>query len=69
MSKLGIRYTEDGDVESYDLKTGKTVGHITTMGNYIEETKEERDRKKRQVETIKKEFLRTGDLYQIKTKR
>ena len=31
---MGIRYSKDGDIETYDEKTGKTTGHITTMGNY-----------------------------------
>jgi len=31
---MGIRYGKDGDIETYDEKTGKTTGHITTMGNF-----------------------------------
>lgn len=39
---MPIRYSEDGDIEVYDEKTGKTTGHISTMGNMIEETEEHR---------------------------
>ena len=38
---IGIRYSKDGDIETYDTRTGKTTGHISTMGNMIEETREE----------------------------
>ncbi|MBR5966523.1 MAG: hypothetical protein IK015_10460 [Treponema sp.] len=31
---IGIRYAKDGDIETYDKRTGKTTGHISTMGNY-----------------------------------
>ena len=41
---IGIRYSKDGDIETYDTRTGKTTGHISTMGNMIEETKEDRER-------------------------
>ncbi len=41
---MAIRYSENGDIETYDPKTGETTGHITTMGNMIEETKEDRER-------------------------
>ncbi|UTC66014.1 MULTISPECIES: hypothetical protein [unclassified Treponema] len=37
---MAIRYGKDGDIEIYDEKTGKTTGHISTMGNMIEETEE-----------------------------
>ena len=29
---MGIRYSKNGDIETYDEKTGKTIGHISTMG-------------------------------------
>lgn len=41
---MAIRYGKDGDIEIYDEKTGKTTGHISTMGNMIEETEEHRKR-------------------------
>lgn len=41
---MAIRYSKDGDIETYDPKTGKTTGHISTMGNMIEETEEDRKR-------------------------
>ncbi len=41
---IGIRYAKDGDIETYDPKNGETIGHISTMGNMIEETKEDRER-------------------------
>lgn len=44
---IGIRYAKDGDIETYDKRTGKTIGHISTMGNMIEETKEDRERNKK----------------------
>ena len=45
-SNIGIRYAADGDIEAYDKRTGKTTGHITTMGNFIEETEEHRKARK-----------------------
>lgn len=30
---MAIRYAENGEIETYDEKTGKTTGHISTMGN------------------------------------
>ena len=41
---MAIRYSENGEIEAYDEKTGKTTGHISTMGNMIEETKEDKER-------------------------
>ncbi len=41
---MAIRYSENGDIETYDPKTGETTGHISTMGNMIEETEEDRKR-------------------------
>ncbi len=43
---MAIRYSENGEIETYDEKTGKTTGHISTMGNMIEETEEDRKRNK-----------------------
>lgn len=45
--EIGIRYAKDGDIETYDKRTGKTIGHISTMGNMIEETEEDRKRNKK----------------------
>lgn len=44
---MAIRYSENGEIEVYDEQTGKTTGHISTMGNLIEETKEDKERNKR----------------------
>lgn len=55
---IKIRYSKNGDLESYDTETGETVGHITTMGNYIEETPEEKEaREKRAIEAMKENGL------------
>ena len=45
--EIGIRYAKDGDIETYDKRTGKTIGHISTMGNMIEETEEDKERNKK----------------------
>lgn len=53
--EIGIRYAKDGDIETYDKRTGKTIGHISTMGNMIEETEEDRElNKKLWEEAMKK---------------
>lgn len=53
-----IRYSENGEIEAYDEKTGKTIGHISTMGNMIEETKEDKERlEKMWDEAMKKNGL------------
>lgn len=55
---MAIRYSENGEVEAYDEKTGKTTGHISTMGNMIEETKEDKERlEKMWDEAMKKNGL------------
>ncbi len=41
---MAIRYSENGEIEYYDEKSGKITGHISTMGNMIEETKEDKER-------------------------
>lgn len=43
---MAIRYSENGEIETYDEKIGKTTGHISTMGNMIEVTEEDKERKK-----------------------
>lgn len=45
--EIGIRYAKDGDIETYDKRTGKTINHISTMGNMIEETEEDKERNKK----------------------
>lgn len=45
---MAIRYSADGDIETYDSKTGKTTGHISTMGNMVEETEEDRKRQEKE---------------------
>ena len=37
-------------IESYDPRTGKTVGHISTMGNMMEWTKEDKERAKKSAQ-------------------
>ena len=59
---MAIRYSENGDIETYDPKTGETTGHITTMGNVIEETKEDRERH----EKMWKEAMRKNGFDRIK---
>lgn len=55
---MAIRYSENGEIEAYDEKTGKTTGHISTMGNMIEETKEDKERlEKMWDEAMKKNGL------------
>lgn len=51
---IGIRYSKDGDIETYDTRTGKTTGHISTMGNMIEETQEDRERYEKEWEEAMK---------------
>jgi hypothetical protein len=51
---MAIRYSEDGDIEAYDEKTGKTTGHISTMGNMIDETEEDRRRNEEDIKRVMK---------------
>ena len=53
---IGIRYTTDGDIEAYDKRTGKTTGHITTMGNFIEETEEDKRRNEEDIKCVMKKY-------------
>jgi hypothetical protein len=53
---IGIRYTTDGDIEAYDKRTGKTTGHITTMGNFIEETEEDKRRNEEDIKYVMKKY-------------
>jgi len=53
---MAIRYSEDGDIETYDEKTGKTTGHISTMGNMIDETKEDRERNEEDIKRVMKKY-------------
>lgn len=53
---MAIRYSADGDIEAYDEKTGKTLGHISTMGNMIEETEEDRRRNKEDIKRVMKKY-------------
>lgn len=50
---MGIRYGKDGDIETYDEKTGKTTGHITTMGNFCVPD-DEREKQKKWVKGLMK---------------
>jgi len=59
---MAIRYSEDGDIETYDEKTGKTTGHISTMGNMIEETEEDRKRHEKMWEDAMKKYGFTSHL-------
>lgn len=51
---IGIRYAKDGDIETYDTRTGKIIGHITTMGNLIEETEEDKQRNEEDIKYVMK---------------
>lgn len=53
---MAIRYSADGDIEAYDEKTGKTLGHISTMGNMIEETAEDRRRNEEDIKRVMKKY-------------
>ena len=53
---MPIRYSEDGDIEVYDEKTGKTTGHISTMGNMIEETEEHKKMNKKIIKDLEKKY-------------
>ena len=53
---MPIRYSEDGDIEVYDGKTGKTTGHISTMGNMIEETEEHRKMNEKIIKDLEKKY-------------
>lgn len=53
---MPIRYSEDGDIEVYDDKTGKTTGHISTMGNMIEETEEHRKMNEKIIKDLEKKY-------------
>ena len=53
---MPIRYSEDGDIEGYDEKTGKTTGHISTMGNMIEETEEHRKMNEKIIKDLEKKY-------------
>ena len=53
---MPIRYSEDGDIEVYDEKTGKTTGHISTMGNMIEETEEHRKMNEKIIKDLEKKY-------------
>ena len=51
-----MRYTDRGEVESYDVETGKAVGHVSTMGNILERTKEDEEREKKEIEQLEKKY-------------
>ena len=53
---MPIRYSEDGDIEDYDEKTGKTTSHISTMGNMIEETEEHRKMNEKIIKDLEKKY-------------
>ena len=53
---MPIRYSEDGDIEVYDENTGKTTGHISTMGNMIEETEEHRKMNEKIIKDLEKKY-------------
>ena len=52
---MAIRYSKNGEIETYDEKTGKTTGHISTMGNMNEETDEDKKRNKEAYEKAMRE--------------
>lgn len=51
---MAIRYSKDGDIETYNEATGRKTGHISTMGNDCEQTKEDKEREKKELEEIYK---------------
>ena len=53
---MAIRYSKNGDIETYDEKTGKTTGHISTMGNMIEETEEHRKMNEKIIKDLEKKY-------------
>ena len=53
---MPIRYSGDGDIEVYDEKTGKTTGHVSTMGNMIEETEEHRKMNEKIIKDLEKKY-------------
>lgn len=53
---MAIRYAKDGDIETYDRATGKTTGHITTMGNCIEKTPEEIEADEKQIQELYEQY-------------
>lgn len=55
-SNIGIRYAANGDIEAYDKRTGKTTGHISTMGNLIKETEEDRQRNKEDIRRVMEKY-------------
>ena len=58
---MAIRYSENGEIETYNEETGKTTGHISTMGNMIEETEEDKKRNEKMwKEAMKKYGLRNS---------
>ncbi len=64
---MPIWYSEDGDIEVYDEKTGKTTGHVSTMGNMIEETEEHKKMNEKIIKDLSKKY--GIDLNKSKTKR
>ena len=53
---MAIRYSKNGNIETYDEKTGKTTGHISTMGNMIEETEEHRKMNEKIIKDLEKKY-------------
>ena len=53
---MAIRYSKNGEIETYDEKTGKTTGHISTMGNMIEETEEHRKMNEKIIKDLEKKY-------------
>ena len=53
---MAIRYSKNGDIEIYDEKTGKATGHISTMGNMIEETEEDKRRNEEDIKHVMEKY-------------
>ena len=53
---MPIRYSEDGDIEVYDEKTGTTTSHISTIENMIEETEEHRKMNEKIIKDLEKKY-------------
>lgn len=52
---MAIRYSQNGDIETYDPKTGETTGHISTMGNYCVPDEEQEAQQQRIAELKRKQ--------------
>lgn len=59
---IEMRYSKNGEIETYDTETGKTGGHISTMGNMLREELWEEGKWKRKAKR-KKDDKRKDSVY------